>query len=390
MLYKCMIIVLATYCNIIFANDVWIAMEKTVTTAMQESQFKFSYTDEKTDGIENFYLTSETEFPKISSFIHQKFHRCGGFHVLKSSPDLLRKNINKSQVNLMDYSINQNSLVTDSMNEIKEDYMNSMVTHLSAYKTRYYKSVEGRDALLWIGAEWKKLTSHRNDVSMEYYEYKNHEQPTVILTIKGHNPDLTSEIIILGGHGDSINTDDTGIHSCSLGADDNAAGIAVLSEILRIIMLKNYAPERTIQFIAYAAEEEGIQGSYELASVYREKKINVVGVIQFDGVNYAGKSYDMALIKDNTNRAQNKFVASLIDEYVKVSWTWDKCGYACSDHAAWNYEMYPASYAIEATLKESNPFIHTENDTFEKSQNSTNHATAFVRLGLAYLIELDR
>jgi leucyl aminopeptidase len=97
----------------------------------------------------------------------------------------------------------------------------------------------------------------------------------------------------------------------------------------------------------------------------------------------------MALISDHTNYEQNIFTASLIDEYLKINWTWDKCDYACSDHSAWNHEGYPASFAIEAILKEENPFIHTPQDTFDKSFNNTNHAANFTKLGLAYLLELD-
>jgi leucyl aminopeptidase len=119
------------------------------------------------------------------------------------------------------------------------------------------------------------------------------------------------------------------------GADDNAAGIAVLSEILRNTLLQNYRHKHTLQFIAYAAEEIGIQGSYELAKVYRENKTKVLGVIQFDGVNYnIKKSFDMALISDSTNADQNNFLATLIDKYLHAKWTWDQCGHGCSDHAA--------------------------------------------------------
>jgi leucyl aminopeptidase len=373
--------------NLVFAGQ-WIGIEQEVVTKINQSKVKvFNYSKFISTKKENYYFVENKALTQLSHFIHHQYHRCGGYRVLPSHPFKRKKVVPSFLKSNIDYSLNQQTIVEEFMPEFSVDYMNSIVKHLSSYRTRYYKTKEGVEALEWIGSEWKRLTSHRNDVKIDFYHYKNHSQPTVILSIAGKNPALEKQIIILGGHGDSINTDD--LEDTAPGADDNAAGIAVLSDILRILMLKNYSPEHTVQFIAYAAEEEGIQGSYELASDYRDKNIDVIGVLQFDGVNYSGPSYDMAVISDSTDKDQNKFVASLIDQYLKVNWKWDKCGYGCSDHAAWNYEMYPASYAIEATLKESNPFIHTKNDTFDKSFNHTNHASIFTKLGIAYLLELD-
>ncbi len=387
-------------------KSVWIGIEPVVLSKISKSRFPvFAYKDLIQGEKETFYKIKESEMDKISHFIHHNFKRCGGYRILHNEPkveDRLSKlrSLTRStgfgwydfQKELLpDYSVNQESEVLNWFPEISIDYMNSVVTHLSSYKNRYYKSPEGVAALKWIGEEWSRLTKSRSDAKVEYYEYANHQQPTVILTIEGSDPLLKDQVIILGGHGDSINTDNEGVDSIAPGADDNAAGIAVLSDMIRLVVNQNYQPKHTIQFIAYAAEEVGIQGSYELARVYREKKIKVLGVMQFDGVNYNQKrTYDMAIISDNTNQEQNLFLASLVDKYLKVRWAWDQCGYACSDHAAWNYEGYRASYAVESLLSEESPYIHTAKDTFENYGNTTEHASLFLKLGIAYLIELDQ
>nr|BDT29337.1 M20/M25/M40 family metallo-hydrolase [Bacteriovorax sp. HI3] len=389
-----------------FNKTLWIGIEPKVLETITESRLRvFEFKDVVKGEKETYFKIKESELDKISHFIHHNFKRCGGYRVLHGEPKDQKKKstdymylFNKSfgwydfQTSLEpDYSINQESQVLSWLPEVSVDYMNGIVTHLSSYKNRYYKSPEGEAALKWIGAEWSKLTEGRTDAKVEYYKYQNHNQPTVILTIEGSDPELKDQIIILGGHGDSINTDNEGVDSHAPGADDNAAGIAVISDIIRVMVKKSYQPKHTIQFIAYAAEEVGIQGSYELARVYRENKKKVLGVFQFDGVNYnIKKTYDMALISDSTNEEQNMFVASLIDKYVKVRWTWEQCGYGCSDHAAWNYEGYRASFPVEAINAEQSPYIHTANDTFEKSNNTTEHASMFTKLGMAYLIELDQ
>lgn len=387
-------------------RSVWIGIEPLVLSTITKSRMRvFEYKEVIKGNNEIFFKVKESEMEKISHFIHHNFKRCGGYRVLHKEPKAEEKLAKyKSlfsstafgwydfQTMLRpDYSINQESTVEAWLPDVSIEYMNGIVTHLSSYKTRYYKSPEGVEALKWIGAEWSRLTAARSDAKVDYYKYSTHDQPTVILTIEGSDPLVKDQIIILGGHGDSINTDNEGIHTPAPGADDNAAGIAVVSDIIRVMVNQNFQPRHTIQFIAYAAEEVGIQGSYELARVYREKKTKVLGVMQFDGVNYnVKKTYDMALVSDNTNPEQNNFLASLIDKYVKATWTWEQCGYACSDHAAWNYEGYRASYPVEAITAEQTPYLHTIKDTFDKSNSTTEHASLFTKLGIAYLIELDQ
>ncbi len=390
----------------LFNKTMWIGIEPMVLKTITQSHMRvFEYKDVIKGNKETYFKINESELDKVSHFIHHNFKRCGGYRVLHGEPKAEEKlSAYKSLFKttafgwydfqtmlLPDYSINQETTVNSWLPLVSEEYMNNIITHLSSYKNRYYKSPEGAAALRWIGAEWSRLTQHRNDIKVDYYKYATHDQPTVIVTVEGSDEALKDQIIILGGHGDSINTDNEGVDSLAPGADDNAAGIAVLSDILRVLVAQNYKPKHTIQFIAYAAEEVGIQGSYELARVYREKKTKVLGVMQFDGVNYnVKKTFDMALISDSTNAEQNNFLASLIDKYVQAKWTWEQCGYGCSDHAAWNYEGYRASFPVEAINAEQTPYLHTANDTFDKSNNSSEHAALFTKLGMAYLIELDQ
>lgn len=288
------------------------------------------------------------------------------------------------------YQIHRQSEVLSWFGNISEAYMNGVITHLSSYHTRYYNTPEGVESLQWIGSEWERLASGRKDISVEYFKHKNFAQPSVILTVQGSDPVKKNQIIILGGHGDSINADDPEKNLAAPGADDNAAGIAVLSEILRNLVENKYHPKHTLQFIAYAAEEVGLQGSEEIARLYRQQQKRVIGVMQFDGVNYAGKSYDMTLIADGTHSAQDLFVARLVNQYLKVKWVWNKCEYACSDHYSWHAQGYRTSYPVESSIAEQNPYFHSSNDTFDKSNFSSSHASLFVKLGMAYFLEMDQ
>ena len=156
-------------------------------------------------------------------------------------------------------------------------------------------------------------------------------------------------------------------------------------------MASSYKPTKTIKFMAYAAEEVGLLGSKEIARSFRENGENVVGVLQLDMTNFKGSSdKDIVMMTDFTNAAQNAFLGKLIDEYLQLSWGYDKCGYGCSDHASWHSVGYPASIPFEAKKSDMNRAIHTSRDTIGLSRGNAEHAAKFAKLALSYIVELDK
>jgi hypothetical protein len=77
---------------------------------------------------------------------------------------------------------------------------------------------------------------------------------------------LNDETIVIGAHYDHLGRGGEGslapregdIHH---GADDNASGVAGLIELARVLSTQNPKPRRTIVFIAFSGEEEGLLGS---------------------------------------------------------------------------------------------------------------------------------
>lgn len=292
--------------------------------------------------------------------------------------------------NPVNYNLNQSALVTKSFENVSQPHMNEVIIKLSSFVNRSAHTQDGVAAFQWMENHWQEITKNRTDIDVTLFDHQNWNQSSIILTINGSDPVLKNEIIVLGAHGDSINTDSNDIHAIAPGADDNASGVATISEILRRLVEMDYKPKRTIQFIIYAAEEPQDRGSYELTHWYSENKKNVIGVINFDGTNYKIGEYDIVLIDDLTDKEQNVFIGNLIDTYLKVPWTYQTCGYHCSDHASWHIVGYRTSFPFESLLAIENPHIHTANDTFDKSGNNTSHAALFAKLGLAYVIELAK
>lgn len=75
----------------------------------------------------------------------------------------------------------------------------------------------------------------------------------VIAEIKGTDPKLKQELVMIGAHLDSWHA--------SVGATDNAAGCAVMLEVVRILKTLNVQPRRTIRIALWGGEEQGLIGS---------------------------------------------------------------------------------------------------------------------------------
>jgi len=88
----------------------------------------------------------------------------------------------------------------------------------------------------------------------------------VIGILDGSDPTLKNETIVIGAHYDHLGHGGAGslastegeIHH---GADDNASGVAGVLELARIFSQQQPRPKRTIVFMAFSGEEEGLLGS---------------------------------------------------------------------------------------------------------------------------------
>ncbi len=344
---------------------------------------KLRYTSPEVEVLE----IDENDIPELSSQLHEKRHRCGGFMQHSSLEDF--KNLFSQKVKPIAFDkllLSQENLVDRMLPDLNEANLQNDILQLSTqFKTRYYKSQEGVEAVQFQYEMWKAITAHRQDVRVELFKHKGFAQPSIILTIDGS--EKSDEVVILGGHIDSINQN--GQNSPAPGADDNASGIAAMTEVLRVLMHHDHKPKRTLKIMAYAAEEVGLLGSMEIARKYKKEKVKVMGMLQLDMTLFHGtKDKDIVLMKDYSNAKLNTFMGKLIDRYLKVRWGYDECGYACSDHASWNTQGYPASFAYEANFKQHNTNIHTSKDTLDKEGNSTENTLVFTKLALAFMIEL--
>ena len=120
----------------------------------------------------------------------------------------------------------------------------------------------------------------------------------VVGILPGSDPKLKDEAIVLGAHYDHLGRGGEGslapregeIHH---GADDNASGVAGLLELARMLSTQNPKPRRTIVFIAFSGEEEGLIGSSYYINHPVVPLANTVAMINMDMI---GRFKDRKLI----------------------------------------------------------------------------------------------
>ncbi|MDQ4120275.1 MAG: M20/M25/M40 family metallo-hydrolase [Acidobacteriota bacterium] len=336
----------------------------------------------------------EQQSVELTQNMHEEFQKCGGF-ISHETPEAARLSLEEglhadSNLRAVEYTINNPTLVNSLHAEAKEPEIRETITRLSTdFPNRRYNLPSGTDSANWIKNKWTQIAAGRSDISVEFFNHSPNTspQPSIILTVRGTT--LPDEVVVFGAHQDSIHR--SGESFAAPGADDDASGIASMTEVIRVLVARNFHPQRTVKFMAYAAEEIGLRGSYDIATNFQARGVNVVGVLQLDMTNYkASSTSDIAIITDYTNAAQNQFLRDLLATYQPtLAVVNSACNYGCSDHASWYQKGYPASFPFEAPFP-ANPYIHTTNDTIAQSGGNADHALKFTKLALSYLGELAK
>ena len=131
----------------------------------------------------------------------------------------------------------------------------------------------------------------------------------VIGTIPGSDPVLKDEVIIVGGHLDFMGK----CPEFMAGANDNAGAIAVTLGVAEALIKSPYKPKRSVQFMFFGAEEQGVAGSdyYVNHPIFPLEKtaamLNMDGVGIGDRLN-AGAGENYPKLYEFIDRANQKYV----------------------------------------------------------------------------------
>jgi len=196
----------------------------------------------------------------------------------------------------------------------------------------------------------------------------------VIAEITGsEKPD---EFVILGAHLDSW--------ELGTGALDNGCNAAMVIDALRAIKTSGIKPKRTIRFILFSGEEQGLIGSRAYAFAHRHELDKAAGVVIYDTGTGKTTSFILGGRKDVLDTAK-ELIAPLAQFDLKELKTEMEWG---SDHFDFMLEGVPTFMADqqEANYLEN---YHAVSDTYDKvdfAQLKKNVAeAAALSIGLANL-----
>ncbi len=352
----------------------------------------------KTDisGQVGYAVVSNIEEFKISKIAHQ-FGRCGNYEYL-ANKELSQEKVYQElqlvntaraqQVTLYKpFNIVKSDRIEQAINELQADNIKQTVLWLSSYPTRFNKGQSPNEHIQPFIDRLKVLAqNYSHPFEVTQVAHTSTKQKSVKFSLTGKTQ--PSEVIVLGGHLDSINGwFGTGR---APGADDNASGSASLVEALRVFLAHNIQPERTVEFYWYAGEESGLLGSAEIAQAAKKENKNIKAVLQLDMTLFPGNGANtIASMSDFTAPWLRDYMNQVNKTYLNITVLDDKCGYGCSDHASWHRQGFATLFPTEATFNSVFQQIHTDKDVVS-SVMSFDHALIFSKIALIYAMDLSQ
>lgn len=197
----------------------------------------------------------------------------------------------------------------------------------------------------WAGTEGEqnaaakiaeKFQSYGLEVEQQKFSFteqaegkQNSNEATNVIGIKKANKNPNGDILIVSAHHDS--------KECTVGANDNASGEAMLLELARVA--QNLDSDTEIRFVSFSAEEEGLEGSsYYVNNLSQEEKDHIIGDIQIDMIGH----YKSTGSRVMTAFGNEELLGQMLMEAAGEDSTWETGHAADSDHASFSFNGIPA------------------------------------------------
>ena len=194
----------------------------------------------------------------------------------------------------------------------------------------------------------------------------------ILAEIPGTDPALAGEVVMAGAHLDSW-------HS-SVGATDNADGVAAVMEALRILQAVGVRPRRTVRIALWSGEEQGLLGSRAWVEEHQDELEDVAFYVNQD--IGGGRTYGLYL-------QGNQEAAPVLDGWTRnlqdvgarrnVAAT-----IGSSDHVPFDQAGVPSFSTVQDYRDYDVRTHHTNADAFERVREEDLRQSAVVLAGLLY------
>jgi aminopeptidase YwaD len=199
------------------------------------------------------------------------------------------------------------------------------------------------------------------DVVQERADARN-----VVALLPGTDARLTHQVVVIGAHFDHLGWGGEGsgslepkVHAVHPGADDNASGTAGMLEIAREMAAA--PPERTLLFVAFSGEEEGLLGSTHFVQHPTIPKDDIVAMINLDMVGRPKAGPALTIGGYGTAAQWPELIEKLnAIRHFKISTS--KGGFGASDHSS----FYAADIPVLFLFTGAHEDYHKPTDTADR------------------------
>jgi hypothetical protein len=184
------------------------------------------------------------------------------------------------------------------------------------------------------------------------------------------------EVVLLGGHIDSWDL--------GTGATDNGTGIMAVLEAARALKAVGIKPRRTIRFVLFSGEEQGLHGSRAYVKAHEKEMSKISGVLIHDMGTGRVKSIGLQ------GRYDLREVMDRVVEPFKEAVNLDELSMRTmmgTDHLSFLPHGVPA-FAVVQDEAEYRKTHHTESDTFDKVYSDEINQGAKVLAAWAYNVAM--
>jgi hypothetical protein len=193
---------------------------------------------------------------------------------------------------------------------------------------------------------------------------------------------LPGEIVLITAH-----IDDMPSSGSAPGADDNASGSGAVMMAAELMSRKLF--QRTVRFIFFTGEEQGLLGSNAYASMVSAAGDNIVGVLNLDMIAWNSSGGPVARLHTRTTGNPSGYAAdvAIANKFIDVVSAYGLSatitpvltadGITYSDHSSFWNRGYPAILAIEDDDNDFCAYYHTASDRL--SALNLAYYTSFVK-----------
>jgi len=174
---------------------------------------------------------------------------------------------------------------------LDQDSMYAYNVRLEAFRTRLSLTDSNTAARTWIRQKFQSFGY--TDVTFDQFWIATNRYGLSgwCYNVVCRKPGTTdpNKVVVIGGHYDSIVYGGLDPYTYAPGADDNASGTAATLEIARA--LAGIPTKKTIIFIAFAAEESGLEGAYHYAQEASAAGMDIEAMINMDMIGFTADAY---------------------------------------------------------------------------------------------------